>query len=242
MEWISEHWATFIGPAVVAAAVSGVVSFVGMIVSTRTARALHSEKLEFDRQLAERKFEFDKELAERKFAQDRAELIHKRRFELGETLLADAYRFRDIMRYARTNVSFEIEGESRKTSEIESENLKRMRDQYFVPVERLQKESEFISGFWAKRHSALAHFGSDATKGFDLFNQSMNDMRTASEMLIKTAGWPNNEPDFIHQMQGDLWVGYAAIRKKDDEVGKKIDGGVLLFENICRPVLEWKGA
>lgn len=81
-------WGALIGPAVVAAGVSGVISVAGVIVSTRTARAIHSEKLAFDRdqaaqkfafdeRLAERKFEFDKELAERKFEFDKLLSAHK---------------------------------------------------------------------------------------------------------------------------------------------------------------------
>src|SRR5208337_2818708 len=97
-------WGALIGPAVVAAGVSGIVSVVGLIVSTRTARAIHTEKLNFDRdqaahklafdeRLAENKFSYDRELAERKFAQEREQLVYKRQFELAEGLLADAYRF-----------------------------------------------------------------------------------------------------------------------------------------------------
>ena len=104
---------SLIGPAVVAAGVSGIVSVVGLIVSTRTARAIHTEKLGFDRgqaaqklafdkRLAERKFEFDKDLAERRFKYARALHDHRRRTEIAEEVLADFYQARDIMQAARS--------------------------------------------------------------------------------------------------------------------------------------------
>ncbi len=55
-------WTSLIGPAVIAAVVSGIVAVIGFIVSTTTARTIHTEKLDFDRHLAQQKFEFDKDL------------------------------------------------------------------------------------------------------------------------------------------------------------------------------------
>jgi hypothetical protein len=46
---------------------SAVVSVVGLIVSTRTARAISTEKLAFDRDQAAQKLAFDERLAEHKF-------------------------------------------------------------------------------------------------------------------------------------------------------------------------------
>ena len=74
-------WGSFIGPAVVAAAVSGIVSVVGLVVSTRTARAIHTEKLAFDREQAAQKLAFDERLAERKFAFDKQLAEHKFEFD-----------------------------------------------------------------------------------------------------------------------------------------------------------------
>jgi len=235
-------WHSLIGPAVVAAGVSGLISIVGLIVSTRTARQLHTEKVDSDRELATKKFEFDKELAQRKFDQERAQLIHKRQFDLAEALLADAYRFRDLMAYVRNGFSFGSEGETRKPRVGETEDEKRMRDNYFVPIERLQKEGEFVSGFMTKQHTALAHFGPDAAKAFQLLGEALNGVQTASGMLVHMPRDSENDRDFIDQMRGEIWANYAKVRNKEDEIGKKIEEGVSLFENLCKPFLEWKGA
>jgi hypothetical protein len=151
-------WPSLIGPAVVAAVVSGVVSVVGFFVSARTARSIHAERVVFDKQqaerkfdvdkdLAEKKFSYDRELAERKFAQEREQLVYKRQFELAEGLLADAYRFRGLILGARISGSFGGEGTTRKSVKKESEEVKQAKDMYYIPVERLRKDGEFLAGF-----------------------------------------------------------------------------------------------
>ena len=99
-------WTSLVGPAVVAAVISGLVATVGIWISARTARRIHTEKLRFDREeaertivrevevteakikadnaLVERRFEVDQKLAERRFAYDCRFNDHKRRVELAE--------------------------------------------------------------------------------------------------------------------------------------------------------------
>lgn len=48
-------WTPLIGPAVVAAVVSGAISVVGTIVTTRSAKLLHKERLIFDREQSTQK-------------------------------------------------------------------------------------------------------------------------------------------------------------------------------------------
>jgi hypothetical protein len=86
MDW----GASFIGPAVVA--VSGIVSVVGLIVSTQTARAIHTEKLAFDERLAERKVNADIALAEKKIALDASLADRKRRQDLAEEVLSGFFQ------------------------------------------------------------------------------------------------------------------------------------------------------
>jgi hypothetical protein len=155
------------------------------------------KRIDADERLADRKFDFDKELAQRKFDQERAQVIHERRFELAEALLADAYRFRDLMGYVRNGFSFWDEGKSRPKGPSESEDRNPLKDSYFVPVERLQKQSEFITGFMAKRYTARSHFGSNAAQAFALLDQSIGSVQTASEMLIEMVDERNNDPEFI---------------------------------------------
>jgi hypothetical protein len=60
------NWTTLIGPAVVAAAIAAVVSIIVAVINRATLRAMHRERLDLDRDLADRKATADIALAERK--------------------------------------------------------------------------------------------------------------------------------------------------------------------------------
>lgn len=134
-------------------------------------KGLAENEFEVDKQLAEKRFSYDRELAERKFAQEREQLAYKRQFELGEGVLADAYRFRNLVRDARNPGSFGGEGTTRKPEKAESEEVKETKDMYYIPVERLRKDSEFFAGFFAKQFVAAAQFGPAAKQSFDIFTK-----------------------------------------------------------------------
>ena len=104
MDWITEHWTILIGPAVVAAVISSIVTVIGFFITTRAAKAMHREKLAFDQKLAERKFEFEKELA--------------------EEVLADFYKAREIILEARSPGSIRAdEGDTRPKMDDETPSI-----------------------------------------------------------------------------------------------------------------------
>jgi len=208
-----------------------------MVVTTRTSRQLHSEKLGVDQTLAERKVEADIALAERKFALDQQQLLQNHRFEVAEAVLADAYRFRDLMVYVRNGFAVGEEGSSRKPGSPETDDLKRLRDTYFVPVERLHADREFISAMMVRQHAARSHFGEDARKAFDLFHEVMHRVRGASSMLIEMSGTGQTDIDLSRKLRADIWAGYGG-HSSEDELGGKIEESIVLMEGFCRPALE----
>lgn len=233
------QWETLIGPAVVAAVVSGVIALIAMAVSRATTIRLHVEKLDADRHLAERKFEYDKRLAERKFDLDRSQSVQKRRFELAESLLSDAYRFRDLMRFVRNGATFGREGETREAQVHETDNVKKRRDTYFVPIERLQKESKFLGDLMAKEYTARAHFGTDAETAFRLIGGAVHDVQLAASMLIESVG-QHSDNEFNEKLRRDIWAPLASL-KGQDEIGAKITEAISSVEKFCKPALEWRG-
>lgn len=135
-------WTSLIGPAVVAAIISGLVSAIGIAISSRTARRIHTERLSFERDQAERKFTYDVgvseakikadvALAEKRFALDQAFISWKRQSELAEQVLVGMYEARDALTRARAPIGYSGEGATRSAVEGESEKLKRKRDAYF---------------------------------------------------------------------------------------------------------------
>ena len=228
-----------VGSAIFGGFVSGDITWLALGKRIKADENLAEKKFEFDKDLAQRKFEFDSELTQRKFDFDRSQLIHKRRFELAEALLADAYRFRDLMAFVRNGAAFGNEGETRKSDNYESEKLKRARDMYFVPIERLQKESEFVSAFFAKQQTARAHFGADAEKAFQFFGRSLHDVQYAARKLIDSAG-DERDHDSIELFKKTIWS-LLAKYSGSDEIEFQITEALELIEGSCRPALEWQG-
>lgn len=75
-------WTTLVGPAVIAAVIAAAVSIIVAVINRATLRAMHRERLDLDRDLADRRANADIALAERKVALDRALEAWKRRTEL----------------------------------------------------------------------------------------------------------------------------------------------------------------
>lgn len=235
-------WGELIGPAVVAAIVSGVISVVGMIVNRSTLIRMHGERLNKDEALADRKVAADIALAKQKFDYDRAQAVFRRRFELAEQLLADAYLFRSLMKHVRSGFSMGGEGESRPPQDGESQAVKRSRDNYFVPLERLRKEDDFLAAMFARRTSSQAHFGPDAENAFALFHEGLHLVRVASSLLIEwTRDHETVDGELMEKLRRDIWQPMAQ-HAGQDEIGGKIEEGVQIIERLCRPVLAWVGS
>ncbi|MGY4160486.1 hypothetical protein ACVINW_006328 [Bradyrhizobium sp. USDA 4461] len=226
----------FIGPAVVAAIVSGIVTIAGFIVSNRTTTRLHSEKLKFDEALAEKKFRFDVDLAERKFRYDRELHDHKRRVEFGEDLLAAFYKMKEVITAARSPAAFGNEGASRPRQENEGESLARTKDMYFVPLERLTKHQDFISDFFSKRFRARAIFrGTEIDRAFQILHEVIISIQVSAEMLINAVGSGRRPDDnFYSTLEDDIW----GSRSEKDKLNPKVNQAIDVAEDVLGQMLE----
>jgi hypothetical protein len=213
---------------------------VGSLISAGVQILTVGKRIDADVRIAQRRFEFDMKLSEQRFFHDRQQSIFKRRFELAEHMLSDAYRFRDLMTFVRSPVSREGEGVNRPILGEESDDVRRRRTIYFVPVERLQKSQEFISAMMARQPACRAHFGEDVTKAFDAFTVAIARVRTSSSMLISMVG-DDERPQGSHvlreRLESDIWQGYREFSEQD-RISGEIDKAVFLIEGVCRPVLE----
>ena len=178
-----------IGPAVVAAIVSGIVSFIGSLIGIRSTSKLHRERLESEKDLAERKFEFNKTLARQRDDLDRQNFVFKRRIEFAEDLLASFYKLRDVVRAVRSPMSDSEEGAGRERRQMEIESESRSRDTFYVPLARIQKNSDFLSEFFSKQYRAHASFRTnDITEAFKSANEVLVAIRVAAQMLYGNVG------------------------------------------------------
>jgi hypothetical protein len=183
----------------------------------------------------------DRDLANQKFLYERQQAVFKRRFELAEQVLADAYRFKDMMAYVRAGGINDGEGKTRKASEFETERERRLLTDYFVPIERLQSYSEFVGAMLARRATARAHFGEESEKAFKFFDSAIAKVRSASSALIMTVDYDfdrQENKDFREKCLADIWQLYPD-ETKIDSVGDEIEKGISIVEKFCRPTLDW---
>jgi hypothetical protein len=245
---------SLIGPAVVAAIVSGFVTVIGFFVNRSTLLAMHSQRLDFDRQqaerrvdaelgLAERKFVFDKELAthqldaqialaEKRFRFDVALSDRKRRQELAEEVLSGFYQARNIIQAIRSPMSFGTEAAGRPRADYESEAQARGRDTYFVQLARLKEHSEFLSSLMSKRYRAEAWFGADIGKAFQALHEVLVSVRVSADMLFQMSG-EGLDPTTRRNFEKDIWRTDPA----NDPLDQKVEDAIKTVETLCWPVL-----
>ena len=220
---------SLIGPAVVAAGVSGAVAVVGFLLSARTTRAIHGERLNFDKELAERKFAFDSKLAQQKLTSDHelaewkaqadvnlaekkikldaAFADRKRQQDLAEEVLSGFYQMHDLLRRIRTPMRLQGEGESRARIESETEAVARQRDSYYVTLERLEQSRPDIGNLLATRYRAAAWFGADADHAFEKLHGAITGIANAATLLIRWSGdsTQHRDPGLWQQMERMIW-------------------------------------
>jgi hypothetical protein len=225
-----------IGPAVVAAIVSGFVTILGNVFSNRSSRSINSEKIASEKELAERKFGFETDLAEGKFRYEQALHDYRRRVEFAEEVLASFYKLKDTVWVIRGPFSYGNEGETRKRREHEIEAEARSRDGFYVPIARIQKNSEFLSHLASKKYRAQAVFQNEIHRAFELTVEVLNAIQIASSMLVDQVGQERTDAPFWRKLERDIWD--TSSPDKPDELSQKILQAIDIVEKAVRPTLE----
>jgi hypothetical protein len=238
-----------LGPAVVAAAVSGIISVVGVLVNRSTTIRVNEDRLDADRQLAERRFSFDKELAERrlssestlaerKFQYERDLHDHKRRVELAEAILADFYQCNDVFREIRSPGSFKSEAENRVRKENETEEESNRKDTYFIPIARIQKNREFLSNLMGRRYRSRAVLGFAVDEAFQQIHEALVKIQVSAGTLSRMAergriAFTQNQK-LVEECESAIWQSMPG----GDPIQPLVQRAIELVEAACRPILE----
>jgi formiminotetrahydrofolate cyclodeaminase len=183
----------------------------------------------------------ERKLAELKFNHERQQAIFKRKFELAELWLSDTYRFREIMGFVRNGVAFDGEGKQREPMARDGDSISRLKDTYFVPMERIQKQHEFLAAFMTKQHACQALFGTKAKEAFDKCDEAIRHLRAASITLI---GMVQPEGHFSdrelgERLLGDIWAGHRMASGQEDRILAMINRAVEVAETLTKPILEF---
>jgi chorismate mutase len=223
--------------SIVTALAGFIGGFIGSSITAWTTRSVHRERLAAEQKLAERKYEFDKDLAEKRLAYDKALVVWRRRHEIAEQILTATYEARDIINWVRTRVIMAGEGESRAATEPEEEKLRKKRNAYFVPIERLNRETKTLSRLHALQYAAGAHFGEDIIEPlFKIINICVG-IASAARILIHMAEAEEDRAQRESLMRLREELGWGT---RPDATDSELGDAVTRIEVICRPVLSEK--
>lgn len=226
-------WQSLIGPAVVAA----LVSLIGLMLSIRTTRSIHKERIKVEERWFEKKINTDIDLAEKKFNYEIMAAERKRILDLVESVLADFYTVKEVIEWARNPGSFAGEGTTRARIAGEAEEERAYLDAYFVCVERMNKHNEVFSRLRLNKYRFQANFGQEAGKPFDLIAEVRAEITTASNMLIKLSRGDyhpkSKTAENIMELEGRIW----SDDNDDDAINLKVGNAITAIESHCVPVL-----
>ena len=169
----------------------------------------------------------------------RRQTVGKRKIELAEQVLASFYEVRDLFVWVRSPAAIGGEGETRQ-AEGEDENVRRQRNTYFVPIERMQKHSELFAKLQSQRYTFMALFGAAAIAPFDELRQAQVRISVSAQTLIRMVG--NNyaqqqNAQLIERCESDIWDGTYEARNVEDPIKASLLHMIATVEALCRPAL-----
>ena len=179
----------------------------------------------------------------------RKEMTGRRRFALAEDVLRAFYKVRDKLRDIRSPFSRTDEGSSRRQSENESEQLKRVFDRAFVKMERYQRERATFEELRDLRYPFEAVFGSEAARPFDEIDQILQEVLAAGDTLASLwqhslyAGEDGDSEkrkrnrELIDEQQAIFWDGF----RQPDPIRPRVAAAIAAVEVRLRPILLGKG-
>jgi hypothetical protein len=173
----------------------------------------------------------------------RRQTIGKRKIELAEQVLTSFYEARDVFVWVRSPAAFGGEGETRQ-AEGEHDDVRRMRNVYFVPIERMQKHGELFARIQGQRYSFMAVFGADAVRPFELLREVQVRISISAQTLIRMVG---NDPARVNNQalfdrcEADIWEGMYEATNQVDPLKASLVDMITRLETLCRPVLLHSG-
>ncbi|MDE2112143.1 MAG: hypothetical protein KGJ79_13450 [Alphaproteobacteria bacterium] len=159
--------------------------------------------------------------------------------ELAEQVLASFYEVRDVFVWVRSPAAFGGEGETRH-AEGEDEQVRRSRNTYFVPIERMQKHAELFARLQSQRYTFMALFGAEAIAPFNSLREAQVRISVSAQTLIGMVGRRSarerNEA-LWDRCEADIWEGMNEANGQVDHINSTLANAIELVERICRPVL-----
>ena len=157
----------------------------------------------------------------------RAETVGRRKAELAEEVLAQFYRAKDALTWAR----LPADG-TRTPAEGGESGAKAMA----APVERLTQASQVFSDLQASRYRFMAYFGEEAARPFEELRKVHTEVVEAAGQLIRGQGKSLSAKDAADHDQWRTTIGWGP--QEQDRLAERLDRAVRAIERICRPLIE----
>ena len=155
----------------------------------------------------------------------RTELVGRRKAELAEDVLAQFYRARDTLIWARI-----------PDRPLEIGPHAALRDQrhhsHASPIERLTQESALFSELQASRYRFMAYFGETSAHPFEEMRAIHGEIISSAESLIRD---PN---ELASDSERDRWedaIGW--VDDADDTLAGRLAATIAAVEHVCRPLI-----
>lgn len=148
-----------------------------------------------------------------------------------------AYHVRDIISNVRSVFGYEGEGSSRQREPNESYEVRRQRDQAFVPIERLNAYADDFKDMQTLRYSISAAFGTDTASLLDEFFKVRNEIIVAARMNARISGRSRMTDKEIEQddkRDAVIWEGST----DPDAIVERLNEAVEKLERRFRPYVE----
>lgn len=159
----------------------------------------------------------------------RSEVVGRRKTELAEEVLAQVYRARDVLTWARTPVVGEEAGAERTTRSVSWNQA------LSAPIERITEESELFSQLHANRYRFIAYFGEAASSAFEEIRSVHAEVVAAAGELVRDSA----DPAGNGEAQREIWEGAIGWgQREDDRIPARLDHAVRQIEQICLPLIQ----
>lgn len=163
------------------------------------------------------------------------EHVGKRDIELCQSVITSFYEAHDKLRALRSPFAYpesESEGRARRVSETDDE--RRVRDQQYVPLARLEKQSAFWSEFFGRRFLMRAIFGERGDAPYLLVEEAIREFRAAAAARYASIHRGRIEIDSETNRGFDriLWE-----VSDDDKLNSKMTEAIKKMEDVCVPII-----
>lgn len=159
----------------------------------------------------------------------RSELVGRRKTELAEEVLAQFYRARDVLTWARTPA---LRQPARRAADASGGNWNQALS---APIERITEESELFSQLHANRYRFIAYFGEAASSAFEEIRSVHAEVVAAAGELVRD----NADPAAEAEAQREIWEGAIGWgQRQDDRIPALVDSAVRQIEQICLPLIQ----